>query len=118
VSHHKIKPAAMWRDQTKFCHIIHLREGNKIVEDIFLHLFDLVVVNAYILHNKSSNKNMSLEISYENVAKLLLASDGRKIQVQGQTSSPAGRIVGRDDSVYSIPAAHAKLEGKVSSPFS
>jgi hypothetical protein len=29
---HKIKPAAVWRDQTKFCHIIHLREGNKIVE--------------------------------------------------------------------------------------
>jgi hypothetical protein len=29
---HKMKPAEVWRYQTKFCHIIHLREGNKIVE--------------------------------------------------------------------------------------
>jgi hypothetical protein len=79
---------------------------------LFLNLFDLVVVNAHILHNKSSRKNMSLEIFYEKFAAVLLASDGTEIQVQGQTSSPAGRLVGRDHSVYSIPATHAKLEGK------
>jgi hypothetical protein len=42
----------------------------------------------------------------------LLASAGTEIQVQGQTSSPAGRFVGRDHSVYRIPAKQAKLEGK------
>ena len=39
---------------------------------------------------------MSLEISYEKVAEGLLASAGTDIQVQGQTSSPASRLVGRD----------------------
>jgi hypothetical protein len=34
-AHHKIKPAALCRDQTKFCHIIHLRESNKIVAQSF-----------------------------------------------------------------------------------
>jgi hypothetical protein len=40
--------------------------------------------------------------------KKLLDSDGTEMQVQG----PAGRLVGRDDSIYSIPATHAKLAGK------
>jgi hypothetical protein len=44
------------------------------------------VVNAQILHNNSHKKNMSLEIFYEKVAEVLLASDGMEIQVQGQTS--------------------------------
>jgi hypothetical protein len=43
---------------------------------------------------------------------LLFASDGTEIQVQGQISSPACRLVGRDHSIYSIPATHAKLVGK------
>jgi hypothetical protein len=53
---------------------------------------------------------MSLEFFYENIAEVLLACDGREIQVQGQTSSPAGRLVELDHSVYSSPATHAKLE--------
>jgi hypothetical protein len=32
--------------------------------------------------------------------------------VQDQTSSPACRLIGRDCSIYSIPATHAKLAGK------
>ena len=39
---------------------------------------------------------MSLEIFYEKVAEGLLASACTEIQVQGQSSSPAGRLVGRD----------------------
>jgi hypothetical protein len=57
-------------------------------------------------------RKMSLEIFYEKVTQILLTSDGTEIQVLGQTSSPAGRLVGRDHSVYSIPATHVKLEGK------
>jgi hypothetical protein len=69
------------------------------------------VVNAHILHNKTSKKKMSLEIFYEKVAEGLLASAGAEIQVQGQTSSPAGGLVGRDHFLYRIPATHANVEG-------
>jgi hypothetical protein len=41
------------------------------------------VVNSHILHNKSSKKNMSLEILYKKVAEGLLASDVMEIQLQG-----------------------------------
>jgi len=40
----------------------------------FFRLFDLVVVNAHILHNKTSKKKISLEIFYEKVAEGLLTS--------------------------------------------
>jgi hypothetical protein len=43
---------------------------------------------------------------------VLLASDGTEMQVCGQPSSTAGRLVGRDHSTYSIPATHAKQAGK------
>jgi hypothetical protein len=76
----------------------------------FFHPFDLVVVHAHILHNKTSNKKMSLGIFYEKVAEGLLACT--EIQVQGQSSSPAGRLVGRDHFLYRIPSTHAKLERK------
>ena len=69
------------------------------------------MVNSHILHKKTSKKNMSLEIFYEKVAEGLLASAGTEMQVQGQTSSPAGRLVGRDHFLYRIPATHAKVEG-------
>jgi hypothetical protein len=71
------------------------RKTRKCWKKLFFHLFDLVVVNAHILHNKTSKK-MSLEIFYEKVAEGLFTSAGTDIQVQGQTSSPAGRLVGRD----------------------
>jgi hypothetical protein len=37
------------------------------------------VVNAHILHNKSSKEKMSLEIFYEKVAEGLLGSAGTEI---------------------------------------
>jgi len=55
---------------------------------------------------------MSLEIFYEKVTEGLLVSAGTEIQVQGHCSSPAGRLVGRDHSVYRISVKQAKLEGK------
>jgi hypothetical protein len=78
---------------------------------LFFRLFDLVVVNAHILHNKTSKKKMLLVIFYEKVAEGLLASAGTEKQVQGQTGSPAGSLVGRDHFLYRIPATHAKVEG-------
>jgi hypothetical protein len=80
-------------------------------EKLFFRLFNLVVVNAHILHHKTSKKKMSLEIFYEKVAEGLPASACTEMQVQGRTSSPAGRLVGRDHFLYRIPATHAKLEG-------
>jgi len=50
------------------------------MEETFFHLFDLVVVNAHIVHNKISKKKMSLDIFYEKVGKGLLASAGRKFK--------------------------------------
>jgi hypothetical protein len=43
---------------------------------------------------------------------VLLASDGTEIEGQDQTISSAFRLIGRDHSIYSIPATHAKLAGK------
>ena len=86
------------------------RKSVKWWKKLFFHLFDLVVGNAHILHNKTSKKKMS-EIFYEKVAEGLLARAGTAIQVQGQTSSPAGRLVGTDHFLYRIPVTHAKVEG-------
>jgi hypothetical protein len=72
------------------------RKTIKWWKKLFFHLFDLVMVNALILHNKSSKKKMSLEIFYEKVTEGLLTSAGTENQTQGQNSSPAGRLVGRD----------------------
>jgi hypothetical protein len=41
----------------------------KLWRKLFFHLLDLVGVNAQMLHNKSSEKNMSLEIFYEKFAR-------------------------------------------------
>jgi len=60
---------------------------------------------------KQARKKMSLEIFYEKVAEGLLSSAGTEIQVQGQTSSPAGRLVGRNHFLYRITVTHAKVEG-------
>jgi hypothetical protein len=49
---------------------------------------------------------------------ILLVSDGMEMQAQGHASSTAGRLVGRDHSIYSIPVTHAKLVGKLSTRFS
>jgi hypothetical protein len=66
------------------------------------------MINAQILHNKSSKKNTSLDIFYEKFTEgRLLASDRTEIKVKDQTSSPACRLVLRDHSIYSIPATHA-----------
>jgi len=40
-----------------------------MVEETFFHLFNLAVVNAHILHTKTSKKKMLLHIFYEKVAK-------------------------------------------------
>jgi hypothetical protein len=70
------------------------------------------MVNAHILHKKSRKLKMPLEIFYVKVNKGLLASAGMGIQAEGQTGSPAGRLLGRDHFLYRIPATCAMLEGK------
>jgi maltodextrin utilization protein YvdJ len=72
------------------------RKTVKWWKKLFFHLFDLAAVNAHILHNKSSKKKMSLQIFYDKVTEGLLASADMEIQALGQTSSPAGRLVGTD----------------------
>jgi len=120
-AHQKMKPSAVLdynkyktgvdRSDQMLSYYSFERKTIKWWKKLFFRLFDLVVVNAHILHNKTSKKKMSLEIFYEKVAEGLLASAGTKMQVQGQTSSPAGRLVGRDHFLYRVPATRAKMEG-------
>jgi maltodextrin utilization protein YvdJ len=88
------------------------RKTVKWWKKLFFHVLNLAAVNAHILHNKSSKEKMSLEIFYEKVAEGLLASADTEIQALGQTSSPAGRLVGIDHFLYRISATRAKPEGK------
>jgi len=71
-AHHKIKPAAVLaynkyktgvdRSDQMLSYYSFERKTMKWWKKLFFHLFDLAVVNAHILHNKTSNKKMSLEI--------------------------------------------------------
>jgi hypothetical protein len=88
-----------------------VRKTLKWWEKRFFHLFDLAVVNAQILHKKSTKKK-SLEIFSKKVAEGLLTSAGTEIQALGLTSSPAGHLVGTGHFLYRIPATHAKREEK------
>jgi len=88
------------------------RKTVKWWKKLFFHLFELAVVNAHILYKKSRKEKMSLEIFYGKVAEGLLASAGTEIHAVGQTSSPAGRLVGTDHFLYRIPVTHCKLDGK------
>jgi hypothetical protein len=73
-AHHKIKPAAVLdykysveRLDQMLSHYSFERK-TRLRRKLFFHLLDLVVVSAEILHNKSSNKNTSLEIFFEKFA--------------------------------------------------
>ena len=121
-AHHKIKPAAALdhnkyktgvdRSDQMLSYYSFERKTVKWWKKLFFHLFDLVVVNSHILLNKTSKKKMSVEIFHEKISKGLLISACTKIQEQGQTTSPASRLVGRDHFLCRIPATHAKLEGE------
>jgi hypothetical protein len=70
-THHKTKPAAVLnykygveRSDQMLSYYSFDRKSIKLWKKLFFHLLDLVVVNAHILHNKSSKKNRSLKIFY------------------------------------------------------
>ena len=71
--------------------------------NLFLHLFNLIVVNAHILCNKTNKKKNDAGIFYDKVAKGSLASASMEIQMHGLTSGLAGRLVGRDHFLYRNP---------------
>jgi hypothetical protein len=84
----------------------------KFWRKLSFHPLDLIVVNASCITNQAreiGHWKFSMKRSLKGV---LLTSDGTEMQMQGQTSSTAGRLVGRDHSTYSIPVTHAKLAGK------
>jgi hypothetical protein len=71
---HKIKPAAVldykYNEERSDQMLSHysFERTTKLWRKLFVHLLDLVVVSAQMLHNKSSEKNTSLEIFYEKFA--------------------------------------------------
>jgi hypothetical protein len=75
-AHHKIQPAlldykySVDRSDQMLSHY-SFESKTKLWRKLLFYLFDLVMVNIQILHNKSSTKNTSLEIFYEKV------TDGR-----------------------------------------
>ena len=79
-AHRKIKPAAVLaykkynktgvdRSDQMLSYYSFERKTIKWWKKLFFRPFDLAVVNAHILHTKTSNKKMSLEIFYEKIAK-------------------------------------------------
>ena len=82
------------------------KERNTILQILNNNKYDTSILRAL-----DTKKKMSLEVFYEKVAEGLLASAGTENQVQGQTSSPAGRLVQRDHFLYRIPVTHAQAEG-------
>jgi hypothetical protein len=97
-THHKIKPATVL-DCSKYktgvdssdqmlSYYSFERKMIKWWKKLFFHVFD---VAAHILHAKTKEQKILFGIFYERVAKGLLASASTEIQVQDQTSSPAGR---------------------------
>jgi hypothetical protein len=66
------------------------RKTIKWRKKLLFHVFDLVLVSAHILHNKSSKQKMSLEIFYKKVAELFACRERPFL--------------------YRIPATHATLD--------
>jgi hypothetical protein len=122
-AHCKIKPAAVLdynkyktgvdRSDQMLSYYSFGRKSIKWWRKLFFHLFDLVMVNAHILHKKSSKEKMSLEMFYAKVAEGVIASARMDIQVQGQTSNPAGRLdQPTDHFLFRIPATQGRVKGK------
>jgi len=63
---------------------------------LFLHLYDLTVVSAHIFNTKTNKKDFTGNFLPKKVAKGLLTGASAEMQVQVQTSSPAGRLGRRD----------------------
>jgi hypothetical protein len=75
------------RSEQMMSYYTFTRKTGKWWKKLFFHQFDLAVVNARILRNKSCKEKMSLEIFYDKVAEGLLASTDTEIQALGQASS-------------------------------
>jgi len=97
-AHHKIKPTAVLdcskcktgvdRSDQMLSYYSFERKTIKWWKKLFFHVFD---VAAHILHAETMEKKILLGIFYRRVIKGLLVIAGTEIQVQGQTSSLAGR---------------------------
>jgi len=87
-AHHKVKLAALldYKYKTGVDRSVQMlffysfeRMTIKWWKKFYFHLYDLVVVSAHILHNKTSKKKISLKVFYQKVAEGLLASAGTEI---------------------------------------
>ena len=94
--HHKIKPAAVL-DYNKYkagvdksdqmLSYTFERKTIKWWKKLFLHLLNLVLVNAHVLHNKTSKKESRWKYSKKKVTEGLLASAGMEISARSDYQS-------------------------------
>jgi hypothetical protein len=87
------------------------RKSVKWWKKLFFHLFDLVLVNAHILHRMRTKQKFGLYNFLEKVAEGLVSDVGVEITKQSQESS-AGRPVSRDHFAFRIPARGSKQSEK------
>ena len=85
------------------------RKTIKWWKNLFFRLFDLAVVNAHILHRKTSNKKSRGKFSMKKSPKDCSLVPVRKFKCK---VSLAVQLAGRDHFLYRIPATHTRLEGK------
>lgn len=119
-SHEKFKPSAVV-DYNKFkigvdksdqllAYYAFTRKSIKWWKKLFFHLFDLAIVNAYLLYRKTCSQKLPLSKFCERLADDMVSSVGAEITEESRAST-AGRLVGRDHFPHRIPAVGAKREG-------
>lgn len=124
-NHQKIKPTAVVdynknkvgvdRSDQSLSYYSFRRYSVKWWKKLFMHLFDLSMVNAWIVYNKTrSGKKMSLVEYYMVITNGFVESAGVDMSdVVQSPQSGAGRVHGREHFPAQIPATEKGTEGKV-----
>jgi hypothetical protein len=88
------------------------RKSVKWWRKVFIHLFNLCVINVHVLHSKR-NRKKSDDLFFEVIAEGLFSDAGEVVQEQSWSIS-AGKLTGRDQFPYRILETQIKSERTVS----
>jgi hypothetical protein len=76
----------------------------------FSSFFDLAIVNARVVHQSKFKKYTAPEFC-ENATEGLVCDVGKEI-IEQPTTTSVGRLVGKNDYAYKVPAIHFKDKGQ------